>query len=62
MRRSGGSAGSADAEGVAVIPVLAVAGDGPVVVWHTPEEWQRFMAGVDVETSWLMVASVEGER
>lgn len=41
-----------------LIPVATVAGDGLTVVWHTPAEYARLMAGVDVEASWLMAAAV----
>lgn len=31
------------------VPVLVMAADGPVVVWHTPEEYAALWQGVDVE-------------
>jgi hypothetical protein len=34
-----------------MIPVLIQAGDGPVVVWHTPDEYARLWKGVDREAA-----------
>ena len=31
-----------------LIPVLVQAGDGPIVVWHTREEFASFREGVDL--------------
>lgn len=31
------------------VPVLVMAADGPVVVWHTPEEYAALWQGVDPE-------------
>jgi hypothetical protein len=44
-----------DSDGIAVnaprrgdsIPVMVEAADGPVVVWHTPEEYAALWRGVD---------------
>lgn len=41
------------------IGVLTMAGDGPVIVLHTAEEFERFLRGVDVEASWLMTAALD---
>lgn len=34
-----------------MIPVLVMAGDGPVVVWHTPAEYAAYHKGVDLEAA-----------
>jgi hypothetical protein len=44
------------------IPVIAYAGDGPVIVWHTRREYDRLLAGVDVEASVLMSLPVPEEN
>jgi hypothetical protein len=44
------------------IPVVAYAADGPVIVWHTSEEYDRLLAGVDVEASVLMSLPVPEEN
>lgn len=36
------------------IPVRVMAGDGPVVVWHSPVEFARLWAGVDREVVWAL--------
>lgn len=34
-----------------MIPVTVMAGDGPVIVWHTPEEFAAYHKGVDLEAA-----------
>jgi hypothetical protein len=41
---------------VRLIPVLVEAGDGPLFVMHTPEEYEQLMRGVDNEAAWLALA------
>jgi hypothetical protein len=43
-----------------MIQVLIEAADGPVFVPHTPEEYERLLAGVDVEAAWLAAGPLEG--
>lgn len=45
-----------------LIPVLTVAGDGPVFILHTPEEYERLIAGVDLEAAGLMATDLGAER
>jgi hypothetical protein len=33
-----------------------------LVVWHTREEWERFLRGVDVEASFAMTARLERDE
>lgn len=34
-----------------MIPVTVMAGDGPVIVWHTPEEFAAYHKGIDLEAA-----------
>jgi hypothetical protein len=42
--------------------LVAVSTGNGLVVWHTPEEWERFLRGVDVEASFAMTARLERDE
>jgi hypothetical protein len=42
-----------------LIPVLVEAGDGPLFVLHTEDEYERLMRGVDAEAAWLALAPLD---
>jgi hypothetical protein len=44
------------------IPVLVQAGNGPVVVWHSVDEYAAHFKGVDLEAAMLLGQEEEGER
>jgi inorganic triphosphatase YgiF len=39
--------------------LVAVKVDGGLVVWHTREEWERFLRDVDLDASRVMSAVIE---
>ena len=45
-----------------VIYVLVEAGDGPVFIPHSAEQFERLIRGVDLEAAWNALAPLTDER